>query len=69
MRHLAAHRKAAGFTSQDALARRMRISKGTVARWEQGVVMPRAPYLRKLAKTLGISVEELFQPPQEKAAV
>jgi transcriptional regulator with XRE-family HTH domain len=68
MRHLRELRKAAGFTSQDALARRLRMPKTTIARWETGARMPRAKNLRKLAKVLGITVDELLNPPSKEKA-
>jgi transcriptional regulator with XRE-family HTH domain len=68
MKRLPELRRAKGW-SQDALARRLKVSKGTVARWEQGSTLPRTQLLRRLARVLGVSVEELFEAPKEEAAV
>lgn len=56
---LAALRKAAGL-SQTELARAINVPQQTVGYWETAAVPPRSDVLPKLAKALGVSVEELL---------
>lgn len=50
-------RKEAGFT-QEALAKKMKVSASTISAWETGKSEPSDKELEKLEKILGISVEE-----------
>jgi transcriptional regulator with XRE-family HTH domain len=45
--------------TQDALAFRCRVSTRSAIAWERGEKRPRARNQRRLAKVLGVSVEEL----------
>jgi len=56
---LAALRKAAGL-SQTELAKAINVPQQTVGYWETAAVPPRSDVLPKLAKALGVSVEELL---------
>ncbi|MCX2948993.1 helix-turn-helix domain-containing protein [Lentzea sp. NEAU-D7] len=56
---LAARRKAMGY-SQESLAERLRVTPGTVGRWEQGKSNPEAWLQPHLAKVLDVSVQELI---------
>ncbi|MGW6928443.1 helix-turn-helix domain-containing protein [Lentzea sp. NPDC054927] len=56
---LAARRKAMGY-SQESLAELMRVTPGTVGRWEQGKSAPEAWLQPRLAKVLVVSVQELI---------
>lgn len=50
-------RKEAGFT-QEALAKKMKVSASTISAWETGKSEPSDKELEKLEKILGISIEE-----------
>lgn len=67
--HLAALRQAAGF-SQSALAAQVGETQQNIAFWEQSDKPPRSDVLPKLARALGVSVEELLgaQAAQEATA-
>jgi putative transcriptional regulator len=54
-------RLARGLTQAD-LARLLGVSAYTVARWEAGEMVPTARNARRLARRLGVSVEELGLP-------
>lgn len=56
---LAALRKAAGL-SQTELAKAINVSQQTVAYWETSVVPPRSDVLPKMAKALGVRVDEIL---------
>ncbi|ANY09280.1 helix-turn-helix domain-containing protein [Pseudonocardia sp. HH130630-07] len=55
---LAAHRLAAGFT-QEGLAERLGVDRGTVGRWERGAQAPQPWQRPALATTLRVSLAEL----------
>lgn len=55
---LAQRRKSAGYT-QETLAERLGVERSTVARWERAESEPQPWLRRKLAATLGASLEEL----------
>lgn len=67
MKSLRALREERGW-SQERLARRARLSVRTVARIERGKGAPSMATANKLAKALGVTIDDLLQPP-EKAAV
>ena len=52
-------REAAGL-SQEHLARKLSVSRVTVANWETGVNEPSAGNIKKLAKALGVTTDELL---------
>ncbi len=56
---LAALRKAAGL-SQIELAKAISVSQQTVAYWETSAVPPRSDVLPKMAKALGVRVEDIL---------
>ncbi|MEU7478884.1 helix-turn-helix transcriptional regulator [Lentzea sp. NPDC042327] len=67
---LAARRKAMGH-SQESLAELLRVTPGTVGRWEQGKSNPDLWLQPRLAKALALSVQELIDllnPPVEVSA-
>lgn len=51
-------RLAAGLT-QAQLAKKMNVDQAAVSRWDSGVTKPLRKTRKKLAKILGVSVEEL----------
>lgn len=54
------HRQRAGLT-QPELAALLQVHETTVSKWENGVALPRAETLRKLAKIFVCSVDELLE--------
>jgi transcriptional regulator with XRE-family HTH domain len=65
--HLAALRQAAGF-SQSALAAQVGETQQNIAFWEQSDKPPRSDVLPKLARVLGVSVEELLNAQEAQEA-
>jgi transcriptional regulator with XRE-family HTH domain len=53
-------RKAHRWT-QAELAKRLRVHEMTVSRWERGVELPSLPVLDRIARVLGLSIEELIR--------
>jgi len=60
MKSLALLRKERGF-SRTRLAWELRTSEVQIWRWEKGLSLPNLPSALKLAKVLGISVQELYE--------
>ena len=58
MQKIKALRLAAGLT-QEELARKMELSRPSIANWEAGVALPRTKDLRKLAECLKCKVDDL----------
>ena len=58
--HLAQHRKALGLT-QAALAAQVGVSRKTINTVENRVFVPSTVLALKLAKVLGVKVEDLFE--------
>jgi len=56
------YRKAAGLTQSD-LAEKVSVSRKTINTVENGVFVPTTILSLKLAKALGVKVEDLFQLP------
>lgn len=63
LNELTKFRKASGLT-QSELAEKVSVSRKTVNTVENGVFVPTTILSLKLAKALGVSVEDLFQLPQ-----
>jgi transcriptional regulator with XRE-family HTH domain len=61
-------RKAAGYESQEALARRLGVSLFTVSRWERDENRPDFDGLYRLADALGVTVAELLPTTNGAAA-
>lgn len=59
-------RKAAGFDSQEALARAVDVSVFTISRYERGETKPDINGLYALAAILGVQASDLL--PEEQAA-
>lgn len=59
-RALTRYRTAAGLSLSDC-ARRAGISKTNLLYWERGERTPKAPNLQRLARTLGVDFEDLFE--------
>lgn len=57
-RALVERRKAAGY-SQEKLAERLRVEPSTIGRWERGETEPQPWYRPRLAKALGVPIDEL----------
>lgn len=54
------HRKAAGLTQQE-LAKKMNVNQSAVSQWEAGKTSPLKKSWKKLAKVLGVTVDELLE--------
>ena len=54
--------------SQQELAKRLYVTRSTVARWETGSRMPDAAMISALAKCLGVDVNMLMSPATERGA-
>ncbi len=61
--HLKEHRQRAGLTQME-LATQVEVSRKTINTVENGVFVPSTLLALRLAKCLGLSVEELFQLPE-----
>lgn len=59
-RAITRYRKAAGLSVYEC-ARKARVPKTNLLYWESGERTPKAPNLQRLARTLGIDFEELFE--------
>lgn len=46
--------------SQGELAKAMGVTQGAVSQWENGMSHPKIPLLKRLAETLGVTVDELI---------
>ena len=55
--------------SQQELAERLHVVRQTVSKWEQGLSVPDADMLVRLAECLEVSVEELLAAPLEPQAI
>ena len=62
--HLKEHRLRAGLTQME-LATQVEVSRKTINTVENGVFVPSTLLALRLAKGLGVSVEDLFQLPEE----
>ena len=51
---------------QDDVAKKMKIDRSTVAKWETNESMPRADKLPELARILGCTIDELFNEKGEE---
>lgn len=58
-KHIAKVRKEKGFTQKN-LSEALLVGDKTVSKWERGIIAPDITILKKLADTLGISLEELL---------
>ena len=47
--------------SQENIARELNIKQQAVAKWENGLALPRADKLPQLAKILDCTIDELFE--------
>lgn len=65
IRELREARRASGAAmyTQAGLARQIGVDPDTVRKWETGAQQPRRRMARKIAKALGVDVEELWRPP------
>ena len=61
--NIRALRKARGLSQQE-LAERLHVVRQTVSKWEQGLSVPDADMLVRLAECLEVSVEELLGAPK-----
>ena len=62
LNNLEEHRKAAGFTQQQ-LSQSAEVSRKSINAIENGIYVPSTVLALKIAKTLGCTVEDLFQLP------
>ena len=60
--NIADRRRRAGFT-QDELGSRLGVSAQAVSKWERNVSCPDIMLLPELARTLGVTLDDLFSPP------
>lgn len=65
--HLTAHRQKRGFSAAE-LARRAGISRPTIYAIESGSYVPNTAVALRLARTLEVSVEDLFALPSDEPA-
>ncbi len=63
--HLKEHRARAGLT-QAALAEAVGVSRKTINTVENGVFVPSTPLALKIARVLGVPVEEVFSLEEEE---
>ena len=61
-------RKAAGFSTQEQLAKELDVPRSTLAKWEAGITQPRANTLTFLARTLGCTIDDLFSDETDRTA-
>lgn len=54
------YRKKAGLTQAD-VAEALKVDRSTVAYWENGVAMPRAELLPRIAALLSCTIDQLFE--------
>lgn len=66
--NIRALRKARGLSQQE-LAERLHVVRQTVSKWEQGLSVPDADMLVRLAECLEVSVEELLGAPKPESTV
>ena len=59
--NLQTHRKRLGI-SQDQLGAKLNVAAGTVSRWENGLMMPTAETIDKIAQALHLAPWRLFVP-------
>ncbi len=59
-KYISTRRKSLGFT-QEELAEEIGVSKSAIAKWETDGGLPDRDNLKRLSKTLGISVDELHR--------
>ena len=64
--NIRALRKARGLSQQE-LAERLHVVRQTVSKWEQGLSVPDADMLVRLAECLEVSVEELLGAPKPES--
>ena len=64
--NIRALRKARGLSQQE-LAERLHVVRQTVSKWEQGLSVPDADMLVRLAECLEVSVEELLGTPRPES--
>lgn len=63
---IATARKNAGLT-QEALAKRIGVSRAAVANWETGVSKPEVHNAKALGALLGLTLDQIFADQQEAA--
>lgn len=54
--------------TQDQLAQKLDVTQGAVAQWEAGLSKPEIGRLPKLAKVLGVTVDDLLREPTNQAS-
>lgn len=54
--------------TQTALGNEMGVAQNAVSNWESEVALPRTRQLPLLAKVLGCTISDLFQPEAEEAS-
>ena len=54
--------------SQAELAERIGVNQTAVSQWERGIITPTLNKARKLAETLGCTIDELYAAESEKEA-
>ena len=66
--NIKALRKAKGLSQQE-LAERLHVVRQTVSKWEQGLSVPDADLLVRLAEALEVTVAELLGTPEPESTV
>jgi len=64
-KNIAAYRKKLGLTQQE-LAVKLGLDKGSVSRMEVGRTVPRTNTLQKIANVLNVEAYRLLMPPKKK---
>ena len=54
------YRKAAGFSTQDQLAKKLGLKRSAIAKWETGRTYPQVPMLSTVANILNITEGEII---------
>ena len=54
-------RRAAGYTTQEALGVAAGSNRDSVAKWETGAAFPRVPTLYRLSQLLGVPMDEVVR--------
>ena len=52
--------------TQNALAKKIGVNQSAVAQWENGLTVPRASILPRIADALGVSIQDLYTGNEER---
>lgn len=57
-----------GVYQQKQMAKDLGVTRASVSRWENGLSYPSYPYLVKMSKYLGVTIQELFPGINDRVA-